>query len=183
MVVPACSYDNALRSDPKAWAPAKIESPANAGPDAAPTVTPDAALVDCSQEPLFDPDLRQSSESTLSHRAGESCLGGCHEAGGAAQLAFAAAGTIYRALGSPLVALAGDTIDGVGGTRLTIDLCGNFYAVEEALAFPVRRTQPWVENPTFRRMDQLMSRVSNPGDCAQSKCHDLGEGKNSAIYY
>ena len=125
----------------------------------------------------------QSSPERGSHRAGEPCLEGCHEPGGNAALAFAAAGTAYRAQGQQLVAEAGREVRGVGGSVLQLDACGNFYAIKAALKAAPNSTQPWLKAPTFRHMEKPLLRVARAGDCNQSGCHDFSGRLNSGIYF
>lgn len=179
----ACDWSDALRSDPNAWSPAQGPRPSTETPPAEGGQTGAEQPSGCDAEPPFDPSLRLSAADTLSHRAGEACLEGCHEAGGSAQLVLAAAGTAYRRQGERALAEAGRVIQGVGGSELSIDACGNFYAVEGALTASVARTQPWVKEPTFRRMEKPLLRVSRPGDCNQSGCHDFSSRLSTGIYF
>lgn len=172
----ACDYGDALRSDPAAWDPAhgatKRPDDSNGPPVAA-----------CDEVPALDLTLERSTESTRSHAGGQPCLEGCHEAGGQARLAFAAAGTLYRRQGERAAAQAGRSVQGVGGTELSADVCGNVYAVLSVLVSPVQRTQPWVNDPTFRRMEKSLSREARAGDCNRSGCHDFSGRLNSGIYF
>jgi hypothetical protein len=172
-----CHFGQALDSDPSAWAPEPQEPGAQAL-DATAGQPPA-----CNADPPWDATLGRSSAERLSHRIGEACLSGCHEAGGVAKLAFAAAGTLYQLQGVSVPAVAGSTVQSVGGTRLVADACGNFYAIAEELTTSVRMTQPWVQNPTFRRMEKPLVREPRAGDCNQSGCHDFSGRLNLGIYY
>jgi hypothetical protein len=124
-----------------------------------------------------------SDATSASHRAGEPCLEGCHEPGGSARLAFVAAGTAYEKQGERSPARAGRVVQGIGGTALVVDACGNFYALPGALAAGPGRTQPWLKDPTFRRMEKPLTRESRPGDCNQSGCHDFSSRLSLGIYF
>lgn len=192
----ACPWSERLDSDPSAWSPPPqpLEQmpPVSSAADAAPVadggasdggLLAEAAAIDCEDDPPFDVALQASMASGQSHRAGQACLTACHEPGGSAQLVLAAAGTIYRSQGSHDVAAAGGTVRQVGGTTLTIDGCGNFYAVSGALATGPNQTQPVVQNPTLHQMLKILYRVSQPGNCNQSGCHDFSSSANPGIYY
>ncbi len=183
LLVAACDWSDELRSDPSSWSPTRGQPPEPVNPPSeggqAGAETPSA----CSEEPPFDLGLLSSAANGVSHRAGEPCLEGCHEPGGAARLVLAAGGTAYRTQADRVVSEGGRKIQGIGGTALTIDACGNFYAVEAALTASVARTQPWVKEPTFRRMEKPLLRVTRPGDCNQSGCHDFSSRLNTGIYF
>ena len=172
----ACAWGNALDSNPSAWDPPESAVSASSDGEAS---TPVSA---CSAEPARDLTVAQSRPAAASHRAGEACLGGCHEAGGSAALAFRAAGTLYRAQGDHTTAGPDHTVQGVGGTSLVTDQCGNFYAVDSALENSPNQTQPWLEDPTFRRMDKPLARVAHAGDCNQAGCHDFSTRTNAGIF-
>ena len=51
---------------------------------------------------------------------------------------------------------------GVGGTSLTVDRCGNFYAVLGALTEQdLDETQPFVQNLTVHRMEKNLAQQNN----------------------
>jgi hypothetical protein len=188
----ACSWGRALDSDPSAWSPGAAPEPdAASAPETSPwdasratDAEPDAEFKpNCTDEPPYDPSVTSSTPARGSHRAGEPCLTGCHEQGGTARLTFAAAGTIYRSQTSRDVAPPGGAVHQIGSTTLTLDGCGNFYAIASALATGPNQTQPFVQNPTLRRMDKILFRQSHPGDCNQSGCHDFSRPVNWGIFY
>lgn len=196
--VTACPWSDRLDSEPSAWSPPPQPlgqtAPASLADDAGPVaegganandggVRAEAGAVDCDDDPPFDSALQASMASGQSHRAGQACLTGCHEQGGSAQLVLAAAGTIYRSQGSHDVAGAGGTVQQVGNTTLTLDGCGNFYAVSGALATGPNQTQPVVQNPALHQMLKILYRESQPGNCNQSGCHDFSSSANLGIYY
>jgi hypothetical protein len=180
----ACNWGNALDSDPTAWNPPAglVSATSSAEPDASAIELPPEPT-DCSTLPELDLKLKASTASLRSHRSSEPCLASCHEPGGTAKLAFAAAGSAYTAQGKRSPAQAGKVIESVGGSRLIVDSCGNFYAVESALRSSVKNTQPWLQEPTFHRMEKPLARASRAGDCNQSGCHDFSGRLNSGIYF
>ncbi len=175
----SCSFTPGLDSDPAAWNPERLASSAvdSGSDDQAP-----AAPAACDMDPRYSPELETSSTKTLSHRSDQPCLEGCHEPGGSAQKTLAVGGTVHRSQTSREVATSG-TVHGVGGTTLTVDRCGNVYAVAEALVGDPQLTEPFVQNPTLRRMDKSLYRVKNPGSCNQSSCHDFGSKLRWGIYF
>lgn len=180
----ACDWSRALDSDPQAWSPAATR----AGPVEAPDEERDAEAAtsipaECDTEPLFDPSLIQSHPGAISHRPSEPCLEKCHEAGGAARSVFAVAGTVHRAQGERVPVATGGTIHSVGGTTLTLDRCGNFYAVASVLVTQPQLTQPFVQNPTLRRMEKPLVREREAGSCNRASCHDFSSSSKSGIYY
>jgi hypothetical protein len=172
-----CDWSQELSSDPSFWSPPAIEVTTDGSSD------PDPTDPLCNDEPPFDPNLRQSIATGLSHRAGEPCLEGCHDANGNARAKLAVGGTIYQSQTSHSVAKAGGTVHGVGSTTLTLDRCGNFYAIAGALNAAVNLTQPLVQNPTLRKMEKLLLREKNPGSCNRTSCHDFSGKLNWGIYY
>jgi hypothetical protein len=124
-----------------------------------------------------------SSRATFSHRPGQPCLEGCHEEGGSAELAFAAAGTLYASEDSRTLAKPGKRVFGVAGTTLAVDRCGNFYATREKLPASVRTTQPYVLETTLRKMEKSMNLIAGAGDCNKSGCHDFSKSGTSGIFY
>jgi len=177
----SCDWGASLPSDPAAWSPGPGPGEnADAGED---TMDGSTADIACNGEPAFDPALQTSAQSGLSHRPGAPCLMGCHQPGGSAQTAFAAAGTLYRSQTSRAVAAAGGTVQSVGGTTLTLDRCGNFYAATSALRVAANQTQPVVQNPTLHQMDKPLAREKAPGDCNQGGCHDFSGKLKWGIYY
>jgi hypothetical protein len=184
ILLAACAWGEALDSNPSAWHPAevKIESPLPQ-PSADEAGAEPAPAADCTGTPPYQHDLRRSTSEGLSHRASEPCLAGCHEPGGTAQLAFAAAGSAYSAQGVRMAASPGNLVRGVGGTELEVDACGNFYAIADALTTNVRNTQPWVKGASFHRMEKPLAKNARAGDCNQSGCHDFSGRLNSGIYY
>jgi hypothetical protein len=181
----ACDWATKLESDPAAWSPpraTRAEVPED-GPSVDAASPADAPHVECQAEPAFDPSLRTSRGGAGSHRAGEPCLEACHVSGGSARLVFAAAGTVYRSQTSRAVASGGGAVHGIGGSRIDLDACGNFYAVAEALAAGPNATQPFVQNPTFHRMDKALFREPSPGDCNQADCHDFSSRTRWGIYF
>ena len=185
--VVACDWTRALESDPEAWAPAttvagssEMTSPDDAGPGGSPGPgDADTTTPGCAEEPPYEPSLRQSSPTAISHRASERCLEGCHEAGGNARLIFAVAGTVHRADGDRTPVTTGGTIHAVAGTTLTLDRCGNFYAVASVLATQPQLTQPFVQNPTLHRMEKPLVREKSAGSCNQTSCHDFSSSSKS----
>ena len=180
----SCEWSNELQSDPSAWSP---RPEATSEPDAT-NATEDSSTIDpaCSSGalPPFDPTLRTSTATAVSHGPGLTCLEGCHALQGEARTAFTAAGTIYRSQTSREIAGAGGTVEGVGGTILTVDKCGNFYAVAGAVEEKALRiTQPFVQSPTVHRMEKTLSLQTNPGDCNQLGCHDFSAKLRWGIYY
>ena len=182
--LPSCGWSDALDSDPKAWNPERLAvaepAPSSSGEAGAPAVPVPAS---CDDEPPLQLVLERSAPGESSHRVGEPCLAGCHEAGGSARLAFAAAGSAYQAQGSRVVASPGSVVQGIGGTALQVDACGNFYAIAESLKTAPQQTQPWVRSPTFRRMEKSLAKDSKAGDCNQSGCHDFSGRLNAGIYF
>lgn len=175
-----CDLSEALNSDPAAWnpPPGRVSAPVSPGAAGA-----TAEVEGCDQQSPPTWSGTASAATTVSHRSGEPCLEGCHEPGGSARLAFAVAGTAHEGQGERQPARAGRLVQGVGGTVLTVDICGNFYALEEALAVAPGRTQPWVKDPTFRRMEKPLTREARPGDCNQSGCHDFSSKLSVGIYF
>jgi hypothetical protein len=178
----SCAWSDALDSDPKAWNPEKLAvaepAPSPSGDAGAPAVP-----ASCDDEPPLQLALEQSAPGESSHRVGEPCLAGCHEPGGSARLAFAAAGSAYQAQGSRVAASPGSVVQGIGGTALPVDACGNFYAIAESLKTAPQQTQPWVRSPTFHRMEKSLAKNSKAGDCNQSGCHDFSGRLNAGIYF
>jgi hypothetical protein len=185
LAVAACDWSHALDSDPQAWSPAATPQ----GDPRAPTPVDRDAEADvvvpgaCNGEPPFDPELKQSSAGAISHRAGQPCLEGCHEAGGSARSVLAVGGTIHRAEGERVPVAGGGTVNSVGGTTLNVDQCGNFYAVASALRSPPQLTQPFVQNPILRRMEKPLFREAYAGSCNRAGCHDFSSSSKSGIYY
>jgi hypothetical protein len=137
----------------------------------------------CKSLPRVDPTLRTSSASGISHVPGVTCLEGCHAGeGGEARTRFAAAGTIYRSQTSRELAPSSGSVQGVGGTSLEIDRCGNFYAVVGALKTAIDETQPFVQNPTVHRMEKSLVNQPNAGSCNQFGCHDLRRKLTWGVY-
>lgn len=189
-VFAGCSWGDALDSDASAWNPPERRAELSATPlpgvggEASGTAGNNSGVpADCATTPELDLALRQSMPSHASHRAGEPCLKGCHEAGGTAKLTLAAAGTAYDVQGERSVAEAGRQVRGIGGSVLEVDACGNFYAIADVLRTAPESTQPWVKEPTFRRMEKPLLRVARPGDCNQSMCHDFSGRLNAGIYF
>jgi hypothetical protein len=180
-VLVGCEWSPALTSDPAFWDPPRTGEPLDGSPR---PVGDAAAIVDpaCRGEPRYDAALLTSSATASSHRPGESCLKGCHETGGSAKAVFAAAGTVYQSQRSREVATSG-VVQSVGGTALAVDRCGNIYAVASALKTGVQLTQPFVQNPTFHRMDKSLYRVTNAGSCNQSDCHDFSGKLRWGVYF
>ena len=172
-----CDWSQDLSSDPSYWSPPAIEARGDGSSD------PDPTDPLCNGEPPVDPNLRQSMATGFSHRAGEPCLEGCHDANGNARAKLAVGGTIYQSQTSRSVGKAGGTVHGVGSTTLTLDRCGNFYAVVDALNAAVNLTQPLVQNPTLRKMEKNLVRERNPGSCNRAGCHDFSGKLNCGIYY
>lgn len=177
LALSACKLGSEFDSDPSYWAPNDIAG------------VPDASMNDfeppiagCDVEPVYDSALTQSQPDAQSHLAGQPCLEGCHEADGAARKTFSAAGTIFRAQGSRSLARSG-AVHGIGGTTLSVDRCGNFYAIREALVTNVDRTQPFVQNPTLHRMDKSLYRVPRAGSCNQATCHDFSSRQRWGVYF
>jgi hypothetical protein len=179
----ACANSSAFDSDPEAFSPPSL--PRTPADSAVPVDVPDgAAEPDCSADPAWSATTKQSASDGVSHRKGEACLEGCHQPSGKARTVFAAGGTTYRAETSREVAGAGNVVYNVGGTALTVDRCGNFYAIPEALRTKVRATQPYVQGPTFRKMEKPINlRDTDVGDCNQSGCHDFSTRTNWGIYF
>jgi hypothetical protein len=138
---------------------------------------------ECNVEPPYDASLTQSLASAISHRPSEPCLENCHEAGGSARTVFAVAGTVHRAQGQRVPVARGGTIHSVAATTLTLDRCGNFYAVASALTTQPQLTQPFVQNPTLRRMEKPLVREQAAGSCNRATCHDFSSSSKSGIYY
>ena len=126
----------------------------------------------CRDEPAFDPALTSSSATSLSHAAGQSCLG-CHSEGGSARTAFLAAGTIYRSGDSRVVAQAGNTIHNVGETTLTVDACGNIYATTSFLNGALSASQPQADS--FTMTISTNQPTKKMGGCNAAGCHDFTE--------
>jgi hypothetical protein len=168
---------DALTSDPEAWAPLRLDAGSLVASDAATVLDPA-----CLDEPPYDPELRTSSATSVSHLSGQPCLAGCHEAGGSAKTIFAAAGTVYESQTSRAVATHG-TVQGIGGSTVPVDRCGNVYAIASALKTQVAFSQPFVQNPTFRRMDKALLRQKDPGSCNQASCHDFGGKLRWGVYF
>jgi hypothetical protein len=181
----ACDWGRALDSDPEAWSPAvTVGESAPSGPDANGDAGAEVAIPEeCNAEPPFDAALTQSVASAISHRPSEPCLEKCHEAGGTARSVFAVAGTVHRAQGQRAPVATGGTIHSVAGTTLTLDRCGNFYAVRSVLAVEPQLTQPFVQNPTLRRMEKPLVREQAAGSCNRATCHDFSSSSKSGIYY
>jgi len=181
----ACDWGRPLDSDPKEWSPeaTAVEAGAAALEGGAPTV--DAAVIPaaCAEEPPFDPGLTQSSATATSHRAGEPCLEKCHEAGGSARTVLAVGGTIHPGEGDRSPVAIGGTVSSVAGSTLTLDRCGNFYAVASALATTPQNTQPFVQNPMLHRMEKPLYREQYAGSCNRVGCHDFSSSSKSGIYY
>jgi hypothetical protein len=177
----ACDGSPALDSDPAYWDPpvSQVSSPGEDGDAADAGIAVDPA---CAGTPGYDAALVTSIAGAFSHRAGQPCLESCHEAGGEARLTFAAAGTVFRAQLSRETATGGE-VKGVGNTSLVVDACGNFYATPSALAVAPGASQPYVQNPTFRRMDRKVTERERPGDCNQGGCHDFSGRLRWGIYY
>jgi hypothetical protein len=175
-----CGWSDALNSDPAAWAPSATSDTAPLEPG-----TAGAAPVADECEAESPPSLHgaASTSTTVSHRAGEPWLQGCHEPGGSARSSFAAAGTAHERQGVRSPARGGRVVQGIGGTALVVDACGNFYARAEALAASPARTQPWLKDPTFRRMEKPLTRQPRAGDCNQSGCHDFSSRVSVGIYF
>lgn len=169
-----CAADASLTSDPGAWSPRRG---ALAIQDGAAPLPPG-----CDEPPAVDPSRERSRAGGPSHLPGQPCLEGCHEPGGTATRAFAAAGTVYREQGRRELASSG-SVGGVGGTTLAVDACGNFWAVAGALEASANTTQPFVREPTFRKMERAMNRTADAGDCNRSGCHDFGSTLRSGIYF
>lgn len=126
--------------------------------------------------PCIDPPsptgLQASSATSVSHAAGEDCLS-CHAADGSARPALLVAGTIYQDAMSRVHAAAGSKIEDVGQTTLTVDRCGNIYAVASFLNGALAASQP-------RAGMQTMSISTNQptkrmGSCNAGGCHDFAE--------
>jgi hypothetical protein len=133
--------------------------------------------------PGVDLTLKTSTASHVSHVPGAACLKGCHaQEGGEAKTRFSAAGTIYRSQTSRDFAPLSGSVQGVGGTSLEIDRCGNFYAVIGALKTAIDATQPFVQNPTVHRMEKSLINQANPGSCNQVACHDFSRTLNWGVY-
>lgn len=176
-----CGFGDALDSNPEAWDPPASTAQASGGSAGAP---PRELPPECDDpQPSAPPGAEQSGPELLSHLPGSACLEGCHEPGGSARSAFDAAGTVYVSEGSMQVASPGGSVQGVGGSVLSLDRCGNFWARPAVLATEPRFTQPFVANPTLRRMQKPLIRVPSPGDCNQSGCHDFSGRQKLGIYY
>jgi hypothetical protein len=175
----ACSGGPASTSDPNSWNPLSTrvdgssESPEGGG------VVFDPA---CLAEPPFDPSVVASRPGAISHLSGQPCLEGCHEPGGEARSAFAVGGTVFRSQTSRVVAQSG-FVDGVGGTKLEVDACGNIYAKASELRTKLTATSPFVTVPAFRRMDKTLRGAENPGSCNQAGCHDFSSRLRWGIYF
>jgi len=178
----ACSWKQAIESDPSAWNPAASLVAPDAATDGA-AGSSATEVEGCDATPDEELALTESGPERGSHRAGEPCLTGCHESGGSAKLVFAAAGTAYRAQGQRTVAEPGREVRGVGGSVLQLDACGNFYAIAAVLRAATGSTQPWLKDPIFRHMEKPLQRAAQPGDCNQSSCHDFSGRLNSGIYF
>lgn len=178
----ACDWSRPLPSDPAAWSPASSPiddaSTGSNDDDAGPSLPEE-----CNTDPPFDPHLTQSVASGISHRSSEPCLEACHEAGGSARSVFAVAGTVHRAQGERTPVATGGTIHSVAGTTLTLDRCGNFYAVASVLVSAPQSTQPFVQNPTLRRMEKPLVREPSAGSCNRATCHDFSSSSKSGIYF
>lgn len=184
VLVGACGWGMDLDSDPASWSPLATDAGSNAPiVDGSAEGTGAAVPPECDQEPAFEPGLTQSSATVFSHLAGQPCLEKCHEAGGTARLAFAVGGTIHQRQGQRAVVTAGGTVQSVAGTTLVLDRCGNFYAVQAVLATSPQLTQPFVQNPTLRRMEKPLFRESHAGSCNRVGCHDFSSSSRSGIYY
>lgn len=186
----ACDWSRSLSSDPSAWSPAATVE--EQGTSSGATLAPDASsreliipeeCTTAGKDPPFDPGIRQSLSAAISHRPSEPCLEKCHEAGGSAKLTLAVAGTVHRAQGERVPVATGGTIHGVAGTTLTLDRCGNFYAIATALATQPQLTQPFVQNPTLRRMEKPLVREQAAGSCNRTTCHDFSASSKSGVYY
>lgn len=173
----ACGFDSKLDSDPGYWLPTETAGVADGSADAI-----EPPIPGCDVEPPFSAELRASAEGGASHLAGKPCLESCHEAGGTAQKIFSAAGTIYRSQGSRAVTRTGQ-VQGVGGTTLNVDRCGNFYATSDALVTGVDRTQPFVQQSALHRMDKSLYRVPKAGSCNQATCHDFSSRQRWGIFF
>jgi len=126
----------------------------------------------CISEPEHDPSLISSSATSMSHNAGQNCLG-CHSEGGAAQTQFLAAGTIYRSGDSKAFAAAGNTILNVGETTLTVDGCGNIYATAAFLNGALSASQP--QAGAFTMSISTNQPTKKMGGCNAAGCHDFTE--------
>ena len=181
----ACDWSRELDSDPQAWSPATMASEhSKSGPSEDRDAESEGGIPEaCNGEPPFDPSLTQSVSGAISHRPSQPCLEKCHEAGGTARSVFAVAGTVHRAQGEPVPVATGGTIHSVAGTTLTLDRCGNFYAVASTLATQPQLTQPFVQNPTLRRMEKPLVREQSAGSCNRASCHDFSSSSKSGIYF
>jgi hypothetical protein len=178
--ISGCDWSPAFSSDPAFWEPPASTEPSI---DAAAAVDGGAQeALSCDEVPPYDASLVTSKAGGSSHGAGQPCLEGCHESGGSARLTFAAGGTAYRSQTSREVARGGE-VHGIGGTTLAVDGCGNFYATPGALKAGPQATQPFVQNPTFRRMDKPLFRQAGAGSCNQSGCHDFGGKLRWGVYF
>jgi hypothetical protein len=180
-----CQWGSSLGSDPAAWSPPPAPV-ADADSDALASVADGAGGgddADCTDEPPFDSTLQKSSAALRSHLPGHACLTACHARGGSARTVFAAAGTVYRSQTSRNVAAAGGQVQQVGGSTLTLDRCGNFYAIAAALNADPGQTQPVVQNPALHQMQKILYRQADPGNCNQAGCHDFSGPLNWGIYY
>jgi hypothetical protein len=175
----ACNGSPAFESDPSYWNPLSTDPDGAFDPQGDGGVVVDPA---CLTDPAFDASIVVSSPGAISHRSGQPCLEGCHEAGGEARSAFAVGGTVFRSQTSRVVA-EGGFVANVGGTRLEVDACGNVYAKESELLTKLSSTNPNVSTPTYRRMDRTLSRVERPGSCNQSGCHDFSSKRRWGIYF
>jgi hypothetical protein len=175
----ACNGSPAFESDPSYW------NPLSTGPDGSFDPQSDGGVVvdpACLTEPSFDANIVLSTPGAISHLSGQPCLEGCHETGGEARSAFAVGGTVFRSQTSRVVAESG-FVDGVGGTKLEVDACGNVYAKESELRTKLSGTNPSVKAPTFRKMDKTLRGVENPGSCNQGGCHDFSSRLRWGIYF
>lgn len=178
-----CEWSTELKTDPAGWSPLRSgadDVDATSAADDADTIDP---ACHSRELPVLDPTLQTSTAARMSHLAGVPCLEGCHAEGGEAHTVFAVAGTIYRSQTSRETAGSGGTVDGVGATSLTVDPCGNFYAVLGALKMGVETTQPYVQSSTVQRMEKVLRYQNNPGSCNQNGCHDFSTRLKWGIYF
>jgi hypothetical protein len=177
LLLAGCGLQSELEGDPAHWAPEKL--PSNTG-DAAAEIEP--PIEGCDVEPPYNPELRVSATDAPSHLADSPCLEGCHQRGGTAKLVLAVGGTVHVSQNSRRVARSGE-VHGVGGTSLSVDRCGNFYAVAAALSQDPKFSKPYVQNPRLHRMEKSLFRTGNAGSCNQTNCHDFGSKLRWGIYF
>jgi len=185
-----CEWSTDLQSDPASWTPARSDQSEIDVTDAAEGLDGLDPACRTGKSPPQDLTLRTSTATGLSHLSGGTCLEGCHAPEGEAATKFIAAGSVYRSQTSRAFAAAGGIVQGVGGTSLTVDRCGNIYAVIGSLENGIDQTQPFVQSPTVHRMEKSLAHQNNPGiemvnlgSCNQSNCHDFSSKLKWGVYF